>query len=373
MTKRLFDWLPLALGIVFLVSLAAMQKDRAIKGQNDFVAFYAGGKLAGTQGLYSRPANQAVIQSVLGFPLENVTYIRPPFYAVLLKPLSLLPYRFAYAAFSLAALASFLWFVVRFSKESPALPFFASMSIPLLTALCAGQDTPFLVAILGCSILLVRRERDVPAGLVLSLCAIKFHLFLFIPVLLLAKKRWHILSGMALGTVLLTGLGLLVAGIDSTRGFLNTLRDPWINASSTINPDIHGLAGTLHGGAWLEAVLIALVLVAFLWLQRRTDNFELLLAASVVCGLLVSFHSGIFDDILLLPVFAVVTKSSASAPLRATIALILTPIPYFMVLAGAPYSAILPLGLLVFLAIFCAQFMKAGAAIPARQQAPSLS
>jgi len=110
----------------------------------------------------------------------------------------------------------------------------------------------------------------------------------------------------------------------------------------------------------------------FLWILARTGNYELLLAAAVVCGLLVSFHSEVFDDILLLSVFVAVVGNCASAPLRAASALILTPIPYFMVLAGAPYGALLPLSLLALLAIFCAQFMKAGAAIPAREEAPSL-
>ena len=372
MLKRVLHWLPVALGVVFLLSLAYLQRERAIQGQNDFVAFYAGGKLAGTPGLYSRAENQALIQSILGFPLENVTYIRPPFYAALLKPLSLLPYRVAYAVFSLATLGSFLWFVVRFSKECPALPFFAAMSIPLLTALCGGQDSPLLLAILGSSMLLVRRKRDFAAGLVLSLCAIKFHLFLFVPIFLVVKKRWGILGGGVLGTALLTALGVLVGGVDSTRAFVKTLRDPWINASATIMPNIHGLVATLHGDVWLEALLAAFVVGVFLWILARTGNYELLLAAAVVCGLLVSFHSEVFDDILLLAVFVAVVGNCAGAPLRAASALILTPIPYFMVLAGAPYGALLPLSLLALLAIFCAQFMKAGAAIPAREEAPSL-
>jgi len=188
-------WLPVALGVTFLLSLAYIQRDRALRGANDFAQLYTGATLVGTPELYSRSANLAVVQKNLGFTMESVVYTRPPFYAALLKPLALLSYRVAYAVFSLATLASLLWFVVKFSPECSALPFFAAMSIPILTAICGGQDTPFLLAILGSSVLLTRAKREVWAGLALSLLAIKFHLFLFVPVLLLIKRRWRILGG----------------------------------------------------------------------------------------------------------------------------------------------------------------------------------
>ncbi len=157
-------WCPVALGVVFLLSLGYLQRERALKGQNDFVQLYAGARLAGTPDLYSRSANLALIKSIQGFTMDTVVYTRPPFYAALLRPLAALPYHVAYAIFSFLTLGSILWFVIRFSKECPSLPFFAAMSIPLLTALCNGQDTPFLLAILGGSILLTRRRMEFLGG-----------------------------------------------------------------------------------------------------------------------------------------------------------------------------------------------------------------
>jgi hypothetical protein len=350
--KRIMHWCPVALGIVFLLSLGYLQRERALKGQNDFVQLYAGARLAGAPDLYSRSANLALIKSIQGFTMDTVVYTRPPFYAALLRPLAALPYRVAYAIFSLLTLASILWFVIRFSKECPSLPFFAAISIPLLTALCNGQDTPFLLAILGASVLLTRRRMEFLAGLLLSLCAIKFHLFLFLPILLLAKKRWRILGGAASGIALLTAVGVLVNGMDSTWQYVRVLRDPWINPSAIGMPNLHGLVAVWHGDARLELLLSAGVLLVFLWITQRSESYEFLLAASLVCGLLVSFHSGVADDVVLVPAFVLAARASASAPLRASAALILTPIPYFMALAGAPYSAFVPIALLVLLGIF---------------------
>src|SRR3954467_10181060 len=124
--RRALDWLPVALGIALLSTLVALQWHRTIRGQNDFVALYVGAKLVGTPDLYSRPANETMTKSILGATMQSVTYTRAPFYAVLLKPLSFLPYLAAYGVFCAVCVSCILWFVLRFSKECPALPLYAS-------------------------------------------------------------------------------------------------------------------------------------------------------------------------------------------------------------------------------------------------------
>ncbi len=346
--KAVWHWLPIGLGATFLLALGYPQKDRALRGENDFAQLYAGATLAGTPELYSRSANLAVVRSQLGFTMETVVYTRPPFYAALLKPLARLPYRAAYAVFTLATLICAGWFVFRFSRECAALPLVASMSIPILTAVCGGQDTPFLLAILGGSMLLARARREVLAGAVLSLAAIKFHLFLFVPVMLALRGRWRMLEGGAAGLAGLTGLGLAAAGgTEAWQQYRRVLLDPWINPAATIMPNLHGLAAAAGGGTGLEACLIVLVIGASVLIARRSDDDGFALAASLVCGLLASFHSGVPDAIILLPAFVAVERSRPAPPLRAAWALMLTPLPYLMVLADAPYSAAFPVGLLV--------------------------
>ena len=340
-------------GIVFLAAFVWLARERALKGQNDFSAFYAGGRLAGTPDLYSRPANIAMVRKVTGVTMPAVVFIRAPFYAAVLKPLSLLPYRLAYAIFTLAGLASVVWFVVRFSTECPSLPFFAAMSIPVIDALCDGQDTPLLLLFLGAAMLLARRKGDFLAGLVLSLCAIKFHLFLLLPVALLLHRRWRMLAGGASGILFLCGLGAIVNGPAALLQWLRILRDPSVGFAAAVMPNLHGLAAAAHADPRLEIMLTAAVLAASLWAVSRVDSFELVLAISIVAGLLVNFHSGISDDVLLLVVFVAVTAHYSSAPVRSLIALLLTPIPWFMVLAGPPYNAVVPAALLVLVGFFC--------------------
>jgi hypothetical protein len=347
--RRILTWAPVALGVIFLLLLGYHRRDMAFSGHNDFVTFYVGGKLAGTPALYSHTANVEMINGIAGQDM-GVVYIRPPFYAAMLKPLAALPFHAAYIVFSCISLGSMLWFVARFRKECPALPFLASISIPLLAGVSAGQDATFLLAVLGVAILLMRKNRDFAAGLVLSLCAIKFHLFLFLPVLLLLKKRWGVVRGGAVGTAALVALGVIVNGMGSMRDWIRVLRDPWINPDAAAMPNLHGLVAILNGQMVFEVILTGGVCAMFLWMAVRSDNFELLLAASLVCGLLVSFHSTIADDLILFPVMILLLSSSELVPLRAAAGLILTPIPYFLILAGAPYSVFFPISLILMLA-----------------------
>ena len=148
---------------------------------------------------------------------------------------------------------------------------------------------------------------------------------------------------------ILTVLGMLVAGTDSVWQYVKVLlwlnflglfapqplgtagSDPWINPTATLKPNLHGLVANLHADARLEFLLVAVVFVAFCWLTQKTNNYELLFAANLVCGLLVSFHSGIVDDVVLFPVFVLVLGACDYVPARSLLAIILTPIPYFHV------------------------------------------
>src|SRR5271169_3109590 len=102
----------------------------------------------------------------------------------------------------------------------------------------------------------------------------------------------------------------MVAGAGSIAQWVGVLRDPWINFSPSMMPNLHGLAATLGAGPAVEAVLAASAVLVFLWICSRTDDYELLLALSVLCGLLVSYHSGVADTILLLFIFVLIMNAS---------------------------------------------------------------
>lgn len=338
--------LEIFIGVAFLCVLEVPYRHTVLLGHNDFSTFYAGAELAHTPALYDHESMRREVRALWPDSGDSEVFLRAPFYAVLLKPLAWLPYRAALVAFLCLSMGSFLWFVIRFAKECAYLPVLAAFSVPMYLNVNGGANVPLLLAVIGGFVLLTRRGRDFAAGLVLALCAIKFHLFVFVPLLLLLERRWRILLGLCAGSVALA----LAGGITLIGSWLKLMFSATITGIPVWKlspaPNIHGLVTVLGANSALEYLLVALVIAAFLWLCFRVDNFELLLGVSLVCGLLVSFHSFTYDDLLLMPVLVLVAPVRI---LREITGLALTPIAFLATFAGGLYSTIIPLLLLAFL------------------------
>ena len=109
-----------------------------------------------------------------------------------------------------------------------------AFSLPLAFALVNGQDTPLPRGNSGASVSVwMRRGRDVVAGAVLSLCAIKFHMFLLLPVVLLVHRRWQVLKGGLIGGLILLAISFLSEGVrwpmQYARLLLSSELDPCID------------------------------------------------------------------------------------------------------------------------------------------------
>jgi len=102
----------------------------------------------------------------------------------------------------------------------------------------------------------------------------------------------------------------------------------------------------LGGSAVLEYSLVGLTAALFLWMCVRVRDFELLVGVSLVCGLLASFHSFAYDDLLLMPVLVLVSPLRL---LRDIVGVALTPVSFLATFAGGLYSTVIPVLLLVFL------------------------
>src|SRR5262249_54354361 len=144
----------------------------------------------------------------VGVLQKGVTYSRPPFYALLLKPFAWGPYLTAYASFqvlSLGCLAAFLWL-----RRNALL--YACFSLPLAANFIQGQDLCLVLLALAFALILIEKQQDFAAGAVLSLGAIKFHLFLPLPLIFLVQRRWRILGGGLIGGSALVLLSVLAQG-----------------------------------------------------------------------------------------------------------------------------------------------------------------
>ena len=65
-----------------------------------------------------------------------------------------------------------------------------------------------LVGLAGTYVLL-RRQYEVAAGLVLSLCTIKFHFLIFLPIVILVQRKWRLAVGLSMGILVLIAVSYI--------------------------------------------------------------------------------------------------------------------------------------------------------------------
>ena len=336
---------------------------RVARGQNDFLAFYAGAKLAGAPDLYSAQTAKQMQAEMAGIWLPAVIYIRPPFYAALLKPLARMPYRAAYwlfQALNLAALASFLW---KWGRRDPWLWALGAISIPVATAFANGQDILLLVWTCAAAYELETRGKQFRAGLLISLLAVKFHVFVFVPLVVALRRQWRTLAGTAAGGAALYAVAAGLQGWNWPAAYLRFLRTPQITPAFFTMPNLRGLgmAVASDGSAvalGVEAASALAVVAVLLYAAPRIREFGAAIALAVTAGLLTSHHAYVQDACLLLLIPALAPEKRRTR--RAALAM-LAPPAYFLLMADGPASALAPLGFLIVFAVLAREAVAASA------------
>jgi hypothetical protein len=324
--------------IGLLVCLAFAQREILSPDPNtptDFMAFYAGAKLAGTPNLYDSARVRGEQIKALGAYGAGLQYVRLPFYAGLLSPLARLPYRAAIAVWQCISILAMLGFVLLWRIPDRATTVLAcGWSLPVIMVFLLAQDVTLLLFLLALAVRLADREKPVASGLLLSLLSIKFNLFLLLPVLLFGQRLWKIAAGFALGCVMLILASFWVGGANWPVQLAKTLSSPVISPREFVMPNLRGLLSLMTDRLWPEVVCAVTIVAALLFVIRRAD-FHLGLAGTIVGSLLVSHHAGPQDCALLLPaILILIANASGNATEMLCLAMI-SPIPYvFLILKG---------------------------------------
>ena len=329
----------------------------SVQGHNDFRAFYIGGRLVGSDGLYDVARVVAAQQRTFGEVNPHTMMVRPPFYYTFVAPLARLPFRTAWLLWTVGQVLAVVFFVRLYPWGDRAeLAMVCCWSLPLLWSIAAGQDFAFLLLILAGGLWAFERQKYWLAGLVLSLCAIKFHLFLLVPLLMfgeqgLRKGRWRTAAGLLLGLTALLAVSFLVAGRDWPGKYVPVILSPDVSLGVKIMPNLHGLAANFPGLPFLE-VFLSLLVIGMVWWVVRRGSFETGLGAVLVGGLLLSRHAYLWDCAILIPaLFAFIRRPSGLAVRWCAFALLL-PVPYvFLIVRSATIPVILFFLMLVVVAL----------------------
>jgi hypothetical protein len=334
--------LPFAvLGMALLPLWFRAEAPRIFTGINDFMSFYTGARLAGSPEQFSPHAYRREQIRATRWSSPAEIFIRLPVFAALLRPLARLDYLRAYyiwQALSVAAFAAFLW--VWPFRDRVLLICAACWSFPFFACLAGGQDITFALLFLAIAWRLAP-SRPFVAGAVLALCLLKFHLFLLLPVFLIAQRRWRMIGGASVAGGAILAACFATAGTNWPPEYAHFVRQGQTSANIRIMPNLHGLLdGLPHSLAW-EICGVVLVAIAVAWIARRT-SFSVGLSAALAGSLLISHHAWAADMLLLLPALLTLATAVPHIPLRLLSIVLLSPLP-FLVNPVVPLAGPVPL------------------------------
>jgi hypothetical protein len=248
--------------------------------------------------------------------LTRGAYYNPPALALLQAPLAALDFKTSYrvyTALSLAALVAFLALAWRTGRSAPELPLFVLGAIafrPVHEVVIMGHPTFFFLLALTGGFLLLRADRPVLAGLVLSLLVLKPQWAVLPGLFLLVRGEWRALGTMLGAAAVIFVVPFLYTGFETFENYVRVTRAV---SSADLSDAPHmfswnGFLFKLGGGpahghepppklAIVALIALALPFLAYVWASR---DYLLGAAATVLTMLLVSVHSVWYDWALLL-------------------------------------------------------------------------
>lgn len=311
-----------------------------LKGVNDFVSFYTGGKLINRNAgeLYDLKLQYMIQEKIISdYNSIFLPFLNPPFVARLFSPLSKISVQTAnniWILINLSLFGVFCWIIfLQFSK----LGWWTRMGIilgiltfsPLIFNLSIGQLSLVITVCITFSWILHKRGQELYSGIFLSFLCIKPQ-YVVLPLLaIIVQRRPKLLLGFLLGAVIFFTLSFFptgVKGLVSYLHFLNVVFN-WTNAYGT---DIYHQFNLqtaillisklpMHHVRFIWAVIVTIItlLTLYAWGIKDTKvsyisniRWALLILAIV----LISPHTN-FQDLVFLTgaIFILIPKTESEA------------------------------------------------------------
>jgi hypothetical protein len=349
---------PVAVGIYLLAGSNIVPAAR----HHDFLNLYSAATFANEgrlDDLYDPEALRQFQQTIAPENPSVIPFARPHFYAVALIPLSWLPYDTAFwswlALQTVILLACWAWIAKRFGADGLVI---AAFFFPAATGIPHGQDAAMLLALTIASFAAHERKADRLSGLLSGCLLFKFHLVLLLPVAMLAQRRWKMLTGFLATTAALAAVELAIAGPTGIAAYLHflTRRDiERLNIGEMNMVNLNSLLLNLGANSdMLRGILSLLAAAMVIQICRSTDEWWKALAAASLGASFLMPHTYQYDlTWCLLAMLGLVFWQTNPVP-KIFAGLLLTPVPYLLTLAGAPWAGAAALcvgGLIASLAI----------------------
>jgi len=293
--------------VLFWPPLCTIAWNRARTGDNDFLAFYVSGQLVLQGKLYNIPAFQAAEAAIMPNSVPALLLkrqaVRPPFFAAAFWPLAQLPFRVAMAIWMAVLLGAMIGFVCLWPDRMAA-AIACCWSAGLAACMVSAQDPPLILLWLAIA-LHIRKRHPFLAGMLFALCAAKFHIFVFLPVLLWPHRLWR---GFLAGGAALVIASFAAGGWHWPQQYIKALSQDIVSPGVPNMANLRGIfVSWPHAAAW-EIGASLLIAIAVLAVVPKAD-FLSGLSVVLLAGLLVSHHAYVQDCALLIPVVLIALRN----------------------------------------------------------------
>ena len=310
-----------AFGAVAFVAAIALGDFPLVAGGQpvlpDYLAHWTGGRmlLDGHAADLFDPAVQTALQHRLVGSDGLSWFVSPPYTAWLYLPLALLPYGASAVVWlvldaALLALA-FAWtrrLAVGRLRDGWSLFVLAFCASPgVFEALGSGQDSILALVRWVAGLRLLLGGRDLGAGAVLALGIFKPQLFVLVPVLLVAQRRWRALAGFAGVSGAIVVVSGLVDGLAAWQGWVGALTSPLYTQEVQSGQlwkmqSLSALLEVFVPGGVVGFVALAAGALGLLVLGRQPgDRLERDWSVLALVTVVTSPHVVLYDVVLLLP------------------------------------------------------------------------
>jgi hypothetical protein len=335
-SRRAWPWIGLAVLVIALVlDLTHHPQHVGI----DFHTYFAAA-IVGLQQGWSHVYDQALVAAAQKHLVPgqwSQPFLSPPTVAWLVAPLTVFRYWTAFgiwAVFSFLALAAALaWSGVSTGLGRWIAVVGALAPWWVLYAVNLGQVVPLVAAGVVVAWKLVRDDKEVAAGVLLSVIFLKPNTAILVPAALLVAGRYRVFAAWLAAGGVLAVIAFLVLGADGVLAYVNELRAPLPSGADALT--LKGAIGATGVVAAVLRVLIVGMVLATAFRLRASQG--LVMPIGIVGSLIVSPYLHASDLCLLAAAAWMVWEERTNVAWRIALALgWLVASPYLFLPSGSP-------------------------------------
>jgi glycosyl transferase family 87 len=319
-SRRAWSWLGLAV-VVMALALDLLHHPQHVG--IDFHTYLAAATVGLQQG-WSHVYDQGLVaaaQKHLVPGQYTQPFLSPPTVAWLAAPLTPFPY---WTAFGIWAVFSFLAFAAALAwsgVSTGAVRWIAVVGALapwwVLHAVNLGQVVPFVAAGVVVAWRLMREDKEIAAGVLLSVIFLKPNTAILVPAALLVAGRYRVFAAWLAAGAMLAVIALLVLGPDGLSGYVNQLRSPLPGGADALT-----LKGAI-GATGVVAAVLRVIIVGFVLATafRLRASPGLVVPIGIVGSLIVSPYLHASDLCLLAAAAWIVWEERTNVAWRIGLAL----------------------------------------------------